>query len=84
MLKISPDAARRPLYGSPYQLASPFSVAPMRAGLGGATGARDCLCFAQLLNITHDAVSSNARRVNGRDEVFNSTKTILLDYVFAF
>lgn len=84
MLKISPDAARRPLYGSPYQLASPFSVVPMAAGFGGATGARDGLCFAQLLSIMHDAVSNNATRVNGRDEAFHSTKTILLDYVFSF
>lgn len=38
MSKISPEAARRPLYGSPYQLAMPVSVAPMVAGTVLATG----------------------------------------------
>ncbi len=41
MSKISPDAARRPLYGSPYQLAIPVSTVPIFAGTDGGEGFDD-------------------------------------------
>jgi len=41
MSKTSPLAARRPWYGSPYQLAMPSSIAPMRAAGTRAVARRE-------------------------------------------
>lgn len=55
----------------------------MRAGCGGCTTVRVCLCFAQPVRAMQVATMKSAVREKTRDDAFENTKTILLDYVLS-
>ena len=79
--KISPEAVGRPLYGTPYQLAIPVSVDPMRAG------SRALVCRAQpvatIISASTHATHRTAMRARPAKMGLRSTKTILLDIVLS-